>query len=490
MKVSTSIKSFLIGLTIPAAGQMVAQVTYTPLYTDEPVQITDLNTQRVGKDFQLRFTLDFSDLKVKSEDKATVTPMLKAGNDSVVLPGAVVAGHNRYLRLRRSGAIPEGYKLFRSGHAPSSMKVAVSVPFSEWMNSAVIILSDTLSGCSCRPIRSSEYAVATIGAPVEVVTNAADRVFTPQYVFITPVAEVEKVRQAEGHAYIDFPINKTEIYPAYRKNPTELADIRDTISMIKNDRDYVITSITLKGYASPEGPYDNNERLAKGRTEALAEYIRSLYDFSPSIMHTSWEAEDWGGLVKWLESSSIENRKAMLWIATTSKYDGDYDRREWILKSSYPEQYKWLLANVYPGLRHTDYTIMYSIRSFTTIDEILAAWNDDPRKMSLNELYKLATSYPVGSDMFIEIFETAAALFPKSPEANLNAAIPALQSGDLARAERYLKKAGDSPEAEYARGIFEAMKGNYGEAATLFTSAANAGISQAQDALNQIQTTK
>lgn len=488
MKVfKSNIPLFFIIWMLASGLSMTAQVSYTPLYTDEPVQVNDLRTERVGNDLYLHFNLDFADLKVKSEDKATVTPILKCGNDSIVLPGAIVAGHNRYLRLRRSGAIPEGYKLYRAGHSPSAMQVAVSIPFNEWMNSASLIVTDTIAGCSCRPIRSSEFAVASLGNPEKVnVTNAFESVINPEYVFITPVAEVEKIRQAEGHAYIDFPINKTEIYPNYRRNPIELANIRDTISMIKNDRDYVITSITLKGYASPEGPYDNNLRLAQGRTVALADYIRQLYDFSPSIMHTSWEAEDWAGLIKWLENSSIAHRQGLLWIATTSKYDGDYDRREWILKTEFPDQYKWLLANVYPGLRHTDYTIMYSVKSFISIEEIQAAWDDDPRKMSLNELYTLATSYPTGSAEYIEIFETAAALYPKSPEANLNAAIPALQGGDLARAERYLKKAGDSPESIYARGILAAFKGNYEEAISLFNEASAAGISQAKDALNQL----
>ena len=72
----------------------------------------------------------------------------------------------------------------------------------------------------------------------------------------------------------------------------------------------------------------------------------------------------------------------------------------------------------------------------------------------------------------------------------MNAAIPALQADDLTRAERYLKKAGDSPEAIYAQGILAAKKGNLDEAASLFKAAANAGISQAEDALTQIPTSK
>ena len=47
------------------------------------------------------------------------------------------------------------------------------------------------------------------------------------------------------------------------------------------------------------------------------------------------------------------------------------DAREWKIKKTYPEQYAVLLRDVYPGLRHSDYRIEYTVRAFTTADEIL-----------------------------------------------------------------------------------------------------------------------
>ena len=47
--------------------------------------------------------------------------------------------------------------------------------------------------------------------------------------------------------------------------------------------------------------------------------------------------------------------------------DGDLepDAREWKIKNTYPEEYRFLLQNCYPALRHTDYRIAYTIRSYT-----------------------------------------------------------------------------------------------------------------------------
>ena len=64
--------------------------------------------------------------------------------------------------------------------------------------------------------------------------------------------------------------------------------------------------------------------------------------------------------------------------------------------------------------------------------------------------------------------------------------IPALQSGDLDRAARYLDRAGDSSEAVYARAILAAKRGDFDAARPLMLKAVDRGVAPATDALNQI----
>jgi len=68
-------------------------------------------------------------------------------------------------------------------------------------------------------------------------------------------------------------VNRTEIKPDYRGNMTELIKITSTIDLVKNDPDVSITAVKIHGYASPEGSFANNKRLAEGRAKALAEYL-------------------------------------------------------------------------------------------------------------------------------------------------------------------------------------------------------------------------
>lgn len=282
---------------------------------------------------------------------------------------------------------------------------------------------------------------------------------------------------------MDFPVNKTVIYPDYRSNTRELAKIRG-IDSVRQDPDITVRGITLKGYASPEGPWNNNVRLAKGRTESLKQYVEGLYDFASSIYSTAYEPEDWEGLVAWLRANTIDDRDGLLAIATDTSLAPD--ARDARLKSRYPAAYAYLLREVYPALRHTDYTIAYTIRSYTDPKEILELVHSKPQNLSLNEFFVAAQNVERGSKEYDYIFETAALMYPDSEIANLNAANAAMQQGSYANAARYLAKAGDGAEAIYARAVLAAMQGDYAAARPLFEQAARLKVADAPEALSQL----
>ena len=81
----------------------------------------------------------------------------------------------------------------------------------------------------------------------------------------------------------------------------------------------------------------------------------------------------------------------------------------------------------------------------------------------------------------------AVRLYPDNPVANLNAANTALSRKDLPAARRYLAKAGDTPQAVYARGICALQEKDYPEAETLLKQAQSAGITEAGAALDELK---
>ena len=94
-------------------------------------------------------------------------------------------------------------------------------------------------------------------------------------------------------------------------------------------------------------------------------------------------------------------------------------------------------------------------------------------------MFLVAQTYEAGSPEFNEAMLIAVNTYPDDPTANLNAAAAAITAGDFAKAESYLLKAGDTPEAIQARGVVAMNKGDFDTAEKLLNQALNAGVKDA-----------
>lgn len=442
--------------------------------TDDSSRVWALRVDRSTDRLLVNMNIDADDLGRKSNRESWLTPVLtKTAEDGTVnelrLPAVLVSGRNRYYQaLRHDVDVP----VYRGGN----IAYAANVEWQPWMETAVLSLERRECGCCGEP----ESTIVTLVDTFDFVP----RVFRPQFQYVRPTPEMIKIRELKGRAFIDFPVNRTEIYPDYRSNPRELAIIRATIDSVRLDPDVSVQAMTFKGYASPEGSYTNNVRLAKGRTESLKNYVQGLYHFDPAVIHTSYEPEDWEGLRTFMETSGLDNRDAILAVIDS---DLAPDAKDWKLRRDFPTQYAFLLREVYPALRHTDYTINYTIRSYNDPKEILNLVYTRPQNLSLNEFFVAAQSVPQGSEQYNYIFETAARMYPDDEVANLNAANAAMQQGAYDNAATYLTKAGDGPDAIYARGVLAALTGDYRRAMDILGQAARLKVAPAVDAINQIK---
>ena len=439
------------------------------------VSIENFNMNRNGKYLTVEMEMDLAELDVNSNRAVLLTPRLVNGADSLDLPSIGIYGRRRYYYYVRNGisAISgESEKSFRASKKPGKLEYDNPIPYEEWMNGATLKFHRSDWGC-CQEILA-EYE-GELGRHREM--------FFPELIFVQPKAEVMKSRSLSGSAYIDFPVDQTVIYPDYRRNTAELGKIQATIDSVRNDKDVTITSVWLKGYASPESPYKHNTELAIGRTAALKKHIGQLYDFADNIIRTDYEPEDWAGLRRFVEQSNIDHREDILALIDS---DMEPDAKEAKIKRTYPEEYRFMLQNFYPALRHTDYRIDYNIRKFSKVEEIKRIMAEQPQKLSLNEFYLVAGKYEPGTDEFTEVFETAVRMFPNDEIANLNAANAAIRRDDFTTARRYLDKAGDSAEAVYARGALAVREKDYEAARRYLNKAKEMGLEKAGRTLDEL----
>lgn len=439
------------------------------------LHISQMSVNKGDDLLTLNMTVDPAAYRIKGNDIVTLTPYLVAGADSVAMPPVRIAGSKAWFaEVREGNATP--LTLSRAGKGVP-VEYSSTLPYDPaFEHSQVVIKADTASICNCRP-------------PREGVTPVADLDFRPlvpdlAYRYVAPRDSAEKIFNLSGRANVIFKVNRTEIDWSYAGNHAELDTILRTVNAVRDNPDATVETITLTGYASPEGSYANNVRLAKGRTEAVRDYVAKNASFPASVYRTSSVPEDWAGLREWIAASTIENRDAML--AFIDDRSIPEETRNDLFRQRFPEQYPFLLATVYPSLRHTDYRITYRIRRYYDVDEIRRVMRTNPRNLSLNELFLLANSCEPGSPEYDEAFEVAARLFPDNLTANLNAANSAMNRGRYGEAARYLDRAGDSPEAVYARGVLAMQTGDIDRAEELFTRAESLGIPEASAALAEI----
>lgn len=439
------------------------------------VSINHFKMERNGKYLTVEMSVNLTALNVEANRAVLLTPRLVNGTDSLDLPSIGIYGRKRYYYYVRNGIgsiSGTNEAIWQASKIPNNIDYHNSIIYKEWMDGATLKFHRSDWGC-CHEILA-EY---------ENLLGQHNETFFPELVFVRPEAELMKSRSLSGSAFIDFPVNKTVIYPEYRRNTVELGKIEATIDSVRNDKDVSIISVWLKGYASPESPYTHNRDLAIGRTESLKEHIRRLYNFADDIIVTEHEPEDWEGLRRYVESSNINHRAEILEMIDS---DLEPDAKEAKIKRTYPEEYRFLLQHCYPALRHTDYRIDYNIRSYNDVEEIKRVLKERPQNLSLNEFYLVASTYEPGTTEFTDVFETAVRMFPNDKIANLNAANAAIRQDDHKAARRYLDKAGDSAEAAYARGALAIREKDYKTAAMYLGKARKMGLEKAVTTLAEL----
>ncbi len=450
-----------------------ATATSTPSY----LRVDRIDVAHRGELLEVAMTVDPAKVRPGRDRQVVFTPAVAGPNDTITMPFFTVAGRNRYFSQIRDGIADRGFALVKAGdHTP--VNYTASVPWQDWMDQATVIMLESTQDC-CNPVKPlCETPLARLGVMERPFTKSTNA----RYVALTSDSTVEL--EAQGSAFIDFIVNRTEIREGYRGNRKELAKIIESVDRVKNDPDATITRLTIKGYASPEGSYDNNVRLAMGRTAALKDYVREHDNFDPEIMMTDYEPEDWEGLERRLGEISIPHKEEILAIVRS---DMQPDPKDAEIKRRYPAQYKLILDSIYPALRHSDYTVRYKIRTFVDIEELKRVYRDSPERLRPVDFFRVAETFPQGSPQYEEVLMKCSEIYPRDEEAALNAANILMRRGDYEEASRRLSRAGEGAEAYFSRGMLAAINGDMERAEQFFLTAKELGMPGVDEELSKVR---
>ena len=279
-----------------------------------------------------------------------------------------------------------------------------------------------------------------------------------------------------------------DLFPVYHVPPADnsvkVREERGSANYVKNDSDVTISKMTIEGYASPEAPYAHNQMLSDKRTEALKNYLLASTITKGINMEARGKGENWEGFLDYLnENPLIPQYSTIMNIAKANIHPDEKERR---MRNEAPEGYSYVLKNVFPQLRCTNYTVIYTVRPFT-LEESERVYETRPINLSLNEIYRLADKYADDDEKYYSIMRKASLLYPQDTYINLTMAYLAIKSRNVNDAAEYLSKVEDCPQKTMNSGLIAFLKGDLDEAVKLVKQAAEFEIPEAQQQLEEFE---
>lgn len=474
--ISLSVCLFMLGFSL------LAQQNY-----QDQIQTTNVSVAKVAESTNISMGFDFSNLKIDKNQLIVITPVVKANNgrESVDLAPVVIAGGRRNKILERpfqwkgKPEIPvnAAASLVRKNGTSQKVDYTTSIPFDKWQRDASLSVKYKIIGCAdCLTDGGSKTLQQKIISYEE---------FKPNFVMAYTVPEVEVVKQRSERysAYLNYRVGKFDLLPEFGNNAAELRKVDQSINTLKSDKDLTISELTVSGYASPEGSSASNNLLSQRRAETFSTFLKNKYGFSQNQMKVDWFGEDWRGLREAVAKSTLSNKQDILSIIDNTPNEDARDAK--IIALDNRVTYNLLLNDYYPPLRRNDYNISFISRPFN-VDEAKAIINVNPKKLSLNEMYLVANTYPENSPEFRKVFEIAANTFPNDAVANLNAAVSELQDGKNDAAIARLQKMPDNARAMSLIGMAYINKNDFNRAKEWLEKAATKGDRDAIHNLNQV----
>lgn len=487
-----------------------------------------LRTVEVSDDsLRIRLDMDLTNVRVGSGMSVTFTPVLQRKQETLkqlALPPVVVTGRRRERMDRRQrflspdkAGIPP-FAVLCGNDIAKMVDYKVAVPYASWMRQASLLLKQEYKEC-CDPellgvdtlqqnmalaaaptavsaatpasrkivkgipatVQEIKMSVASVTGPEPAMSVipasrkvakrsvAATDSYIPMVSFLTPDTEVGSKNRVESIVlYIDYPLGKDDVFPDYKNNRKEIDKADGIISPLLNNAFSDVRKISIRGYASPDGNYQDNERLASVRSIRFGEYVQIAYKIPRNLIETSSVAEDWDGLIELLHQNKPAYADAALDIIARYGIFSGREKKLMDLQGGTP--YKDMLRRFFPKLRRIEMVVQYQVRN-VDVGEASELIYTHPDLLSLQEIYNVARYYRPGTDQYREVYEIAAYHFPNDVVANVNAASAVMLTGDLQSAWNYLRKVESDPRSWNNMGVLTLMEGDPEGAAVWFRKA-------------------
>lgn len=257
----------------------------------------------------------------------------------------------------------------------------------------------------------------------------------------------QRVRAQKTEANIKFLVNQANL----RKSELKSGSVQEFVDMLKKinaDREGLnLKNVEVAAYASPEGGFSFNDKLANKRQTASQAYVDQQLKaakLGDADVDARYTAQDWDGFKRLVQTSSIQDKDVILRVL--EMYKDPAEREQQIRNMS--EGFRELADGILPELRRSRLIINYETVGRSD-EQIKEQYKADAAKLSPDELLYAATLTDDASEKEA-IYKKAAEIYDKDYRAYNNLAVMAFNKGDESAAKQYLQQAfaknGKAPE--------------------------------------------
>ena len=209
-------KIFNTGLLTAAAAVAYSATAFGAELSNIPEgAISDVAVDRAGNSLVVRMTVHPDAFPKKSNREVWLRPAIEGNGHTLALDSVLVAGRTRYYQHLRGNSGSNPAEILRSG-SKEAYEYSVAVPYEQWMELSQLNVTGRVVGCAgC----TKADGITTLYDGPLMTMDYREKTLEPVMVYVSPAKEIVKSRDISKESYIDFPVNKTEIYPDYRRNP-------------------------------------------------------------------------------------------------------------------------------------------------------------------------------------------------------------------------------------------------------------------------------
>lgn len=285
----------------------------------------------------------------------------------------------------------------------------------------------------------------------------------------------QRISEQKQQANIKFLIGQAQLRKSELQNNSVQEFVRLINKIVADQEGMALDNIEVSAYASPDGGYALNEKLANKRQDVTNDYLKKEMKKAKmdAPVDTKYTAEDWEGFQELVAASDIQDKDVILRVLSMYK---DPEEREQQIKNI-SAAFRELTDGILPQLRRSRLTINYLLIGRDD-EQILAQMKSDATQLSIEEILYGATLYDDDLASTEAAYKKAVELYKNDPRAYNNLARLAYAKGNYSEAKQWLDKATaidrNQAETNANLGLLALQQGDMLSAESYIAKASNA----------------